>query len=110
MRRPLEKNGEAQKKQGKSEKEKSKEIEKTKKNWRVRLVQKKPGVRNSSARNSGAGNGCAKFMGAWHFWVLSAGNPHAHKIPRFRRGFVFFFWEGGLEVPTIFYRRRNFSD
>ena len=28
-----------------------------------------------SARNSGAGNGCANFMGAWHFLVLSAGNP-----------------------------------
>ena len=25
--------------------------------------------------NSGAGNGCADFMGAWHFRVLSAGKP-----------------------------------
>ena len=31
-------------------------------------------VRNFSAR-SGAGNGCANFMGAWHFVVLSAGKP-----------------------------------
>ena len=26
-------------------------------------------------RNSGAGNGCANFMGAWHFLVLSARKP-----------------------------------
>ena len=35
----------------------------------------KRGVHKISARNSGAGNGCAKFMGAWHFLVLSAGKP-----------------------------------
>ena len=35
--------------------------------------QKKPDVRNFSARNSGAGNGRANFMGAWDFGVLSAG-------------------------------------
>ena len=37
------------------------------------LNQKNPRVRNFSARDSGAGNGCANFMGAWHFLVLSAG-------------------------------------
>ena len=37
--------------------------------------QKKRDVHKISARNSGAGNGCADFMGAWHFWVLSAGKP-----------------------------------
>ena len=37
--------------------------------------QKKRGVHKISARNSGAGNGCANFMGAWHFLVLSAGKP-----------------------------------
>ena len=35
--------------------------------------QKKRDVHKISARNSGAGNGCANFMGAWHFLVLSAG-------------------------------------
>ena len=35
----------------------------------------KPIVRNFSARNSGAGNGRANFMGAWDFLVLSAGKP-----------------------------------
>ena len=29
--------------------------------------QNKPHVRNFSARNSGAENGCANFIGAWHF-------------------------------------------
>ena len=44
---------------------------------------------------SGPGNGCANFMGAWHFWVLSAGKPHAHKIPLFRGGLLGFFRGGG---------------
>ena len=38
-------------------------------------VQKKRDVHKISTRNSGAGNGCADFMGAWHFLVLSAGKP-----------------------------------
>ena len=32
-------------------------------------------VHGISTRNSGAGNGCANFMGAWHFWIVSAGKP-----------------------------------
>ena len=40
---------------------------------RTFFSQKKRGVHEISARNSGAGNGCANFMGAWHFLVLSAG-------------------------------------
>ena len=39
------------------------------------ISQKKRGVHKTSARNSGAGNGCANFMGAWHFLVFSAGKP-----------------------------------
>ena len=54
------------------------------------IDQKKRGVHKISARNSGARNGCANFMGAWHFLVLSAGNHHAHKIPPFRGGSGFF--------------------
>ena len=42
---------------------------------RVLTIGKKPHVCNFSARNSGAGNGCANFMGAWHFLALSAGKP-----------------------------------
>ena len=50
---------------------------------------------NFFARNSGAGNGCANFMSAWKNCVLSAGNLHAHKIPRFRGGDFGFFGGGG---------------
>ena len=32
---------------------------------RIAICQKNPHVRNFSARNSGAGNGRANFMGAW---------------------------------------------
>ena len=52
------------------------------------LSSEKPHARNFSARNSGARNGCAKFTGAWHFWLA---NPHAHKIPCCR---VFCFCRG----------------
>ena len=38
-------------------------------------IQKKRDVHKISPRNSGAGNGCADFMGACHFFVLSAGKP-----------------------------------
>ena len=48
-----------------------------------------------------AGNGCANFMGAWHFLVLLLENPHAHKILPFRGGF-WTFLEGGVEVPFLF--------
>ena len=45
-------------------------------------------------------------MGAWHFLVLSAGKPHAHKIPRFREGV----WKGVVEVPILFYGHGDFSE
>ena len=35
----------------------------------------KASCRNFSARKTGARNGCANFMGAWHFVVHSAGQP-----------------------------------
>ena len=58
------------------------------------------------ARNSGAGNGCANFMGAWKKCILSAGKTHAPKIPRFRGGV---FWVmGGGEVPILFLWARGF--
>ena len=75
------------------------------------LNQKKRDVHKISARNSGAGNGCANFMDAWHFWVLSAGkNPHAHKIPPFRGGSWFFWKGGGWKCRFYFYGRGDFSD
>ena len=42
---------------------------------RMFISQKNPCVRHFSARDSGAENGCANFMGAWHFLVFSAGKP-----------------------------------
>ena len=73
------------------------------------ILQKKRGVHKISARNSGAGNGCANFMGAWHFLVLSAGKPpHAHKIPPFRGGGFWVFLEGGWKCPFYFYGRGGF--
>ena len=42
-------------------------------------------------------------MGTWHFLVLSAGKPHAHKIPLFRGGVGSgLFRKGGVEVPISF--------
>ena len=39
------------------------------------FCQKNPRVRKIRVCNSGAGNGCANFMGAWKKGVLSAGKP-----------------------------------
>ena len=65
-----------------------------------------------SARHSGAGNGCANFMGAWKKGFLSAGKSHVHKIPRFGGGggILGFFWGGGGECQFYFYGREDFSD
>ena len=52
-------------------------------------------------------------MGAWHFLVLSAGKPHAHKIPPFRGGgggFWAFLREGGVECQFYFYGRGDLSE
>ena len=54
----------------------------------VPLKKREPLVRNFSDRKSGAGNGYADFVGAWHFWFFLLENPHAHKIHRFRGGGV----------------------
>ena len=43
-------------------------------------------------------------MGAWDFLLTSA---QAHKIPRFRGGFVL---EGVVEVPILFLWARGFSE
>ena len=59
--------------------------------------QKKRAVHKMSARNSGAGNGYADFMGAWHFWVLSAGKPPCLQNSSFwGAGVLGFFLKGGV--------------
>ena len=74
--------------------------------------QKKRGVHKISARNSGARNGCANLMGAWHFLVLSAGkkNPMPTKIPPFGGGFWVFLEGGGWKCQFYFYGRGDFSE
>ena len=44
------------------------------------------------ARNSGAGSGCANFMGAWKHCVLSAGKPIKFLV---LRGVFGVLWRGG---------------
>ena len=62
------------------------------------------------ARNSGAGNGCANFMGAWKNCVLSAGKPHVHRIVLVLRGEgILGFGEGGA-CRFYFYGREAFSE
>ena len=61
------------------------------------------------ARDSGAGNGCASFIGAWKKCVLPAGKPHAHEIFRFRGGY-FGFLGGWGSTDIIFYVREDFSE
>ena len=63
-------------------------------------TQKKPDVRNFSARNSGAGKGCANFMGAWHFLFFLLETPMPIKF--LLLGGVVVFLEGGVEVPILF--------
>ena len=62
--------------------------------------------------NSGAGNGRANFMGAWHFFTLSAGKPppHARKIPPLGGGSCFFLEGGGWKCRFYFYGREDFSE
>ena len=48
--------------------------------------QKDPRVRKILVRNSGAGNGRAKFMDAYFSVFFLQENLHVHKIPRFRGG------------------------
>ena len=61
------------------------------------------------ARNSGAGNGCTNFMGAWKNCVLSSGKTHAYKIPRFWGGGGYFgFFGGGRVADSILMGARKF--
>ena len=62
-----------------------------------------------SARNSGAGNGRANFMGAWIFWLFLQENPHTHKI-LLLGGILGFFRRGGWKCQFYFYERGDFSD
>ena len=73
------------------------------------IFQKHPRVRKISVRNSGAGNGCANFMGTWKNALFLQEKTHVHKIPGFRGGY-FGFGGGGGECRFYFYRARGFSE
>ena len=72
-------------------------------------LNQKRDVHKISGRNSGAGNGRADFMGAWHFLVLSAGKPPMpiQILLLGGGGGCWVFFEGEVEVP-IFYGREDF--
>ena len=75
---------------------------------RAQIRKKKPHVCRFSARNSVAGNGCANFMGAWHFLVLSAENPPPMPIKFLLLGGLFgVSWKGGVEVPVLYFMVRG---
>ena len=62
-----------------------------------------------SARNSGAGNGRAKFMGAWTNAFFLQEKAMSRKIPRFGGGGILGFWGGG-ECRFYFDGREDFSE
>ena len=63
---------------------------------------------NFSARNFGAGYGCANLWAPGVFWFFLLENPRAHKIPPFRGEGLGFSWKGELEVPLSFLWARGF--
>ena len=65
------------------------------------MNQKKPRVRNFSARNFGAKNG-TNFMGAWIFWFYLLENPMPIKFLLFLGGGSCFFLEGVGSADFIF--------
>ena len=72
--------------------------------WGTSTAQKNPRVcKFFWDRNSGAGNGCATFMGAWINCVLSAGKPSMpikFLVPGGWGVILVLFWGGG--VPILF--------
>ena len=69
-------------------------------------TQKNPRVRKIFVRNSGAGNGCANFMGTWKKCVRSAGKTMSKKFLVLGGG-GFWFWGGG-SADFIFMGARIF--
>ena len=74
------------------------------------FFQKNPRVRNFSACNSGAGNGCANLWAPGIFWFFLLENPMSIKFRVLRGGGCWGFLEGGVEVPILFLWARFFSD
>ena len=60
-----------------------------------KISQHTPRVRKIFVRNSGAGNGCANFMGAWKNALFLQEKPMSIKFLLLRGGGYFGFWGGG---------------
>ena len=61
------------------------------------LYQTQPHVCNLAARNSGAGNGCANFVGTWDvFFIFLLENPLPIKLLVLQGGILGFCGEGGV--------------
>ena len=71
------------------------------------FCQKNPRVRKVFARNSGAGNGCANFMGVWKNAFFLQENPMPIKFLVLGGVFGFFFVGGG-SADLIFMGARIF--
>ena len=74
------------------------------------LIQKNPRVRKIVVRNSGAGNGCANFMGAWKNAFFLQEEPMSIKFLLLGGGGVFWVLGGGGECRFYFYGRTDFSE
>ena len=72
------------------------------------MHQKNPRVHKIRVRNSGAGNGCANFMGTWKNCVLSARKPMSIKFLVLGGGGILG-WGGG-SADFIFMGARIFSE
>ena len=59
-------------------------------------------VRKIRVRNSGAGNGCANFMGAWKTMRSFCRKTYVNKMPCFRGWGVFWVCRGGGSADFIF--------
>ena len=71
------------------------------------FFQKNPRVRKILVRNSGAGNGCANFVGAWKNALFLQEKPMSIKFLLLRGKGYFGFWG---ECQFYFYGRGDFSD
>ena len=71
--------------------------------------QKNPRVHKIFVGNSGAGNGCANFMGTWKNCIFSAGKPMSIKFLVLGEGGGFWvFFGGGESADFIFMGARIF--
>ena len=70
--------------------------------------QKNPRVHKIFVRNSGAGNGCANFMGTWKNCDLSAGKPMPMKFLVFGGGGKCWVLGGGGSADFILWARGFF--